>query len=464
MSAYYQVRTAWWSWPLTSLGVLGACVLWLAMLFRVGDMAPLIPVALVAMVIGGILLWQVALDKRWAVIALFVVSFYWIASSFGVVTHKTGDVGLNWQNGPKFIFYLSFLALGMINIKRIAPLLIDPAMFCGVLYLGLALLSVTVSEAPLVTVVAVIIVVSYVMFACIIVQSLSIREVMLMVVWTLAIYCLISLLAAPLVPGVAFPQEIGFGESESDLVRFQGLAGHPNQMGAIGMVYMLFLIGSIWLGYLRRLVWVPMFLLGLGIIIATQSRTSFFALVIACIIQIRRRILIPMVIVIVMLALFIYLSGETTAIFALIGRDGSVEEAESMSGRTELWQFTWSLIVDRPWLGYGFASFEAYAQTVWTGDAWAAIVAPHNNYLSLLYNSGIIGGLPLLAMFAILLYRLIAKPYLPRDVIIIAVLFAGYSEENFPANTIAVTLSAFMIIALDAKRRFLNDALTWWHG
>ena len=170
--------------------------------------------------------------------------------------------------------------------------------------------------------------------------------------------------------------------------------------------------------------------------------------------------LIPMVVVIVMLALVIYLSGETTAIFALIGRDGSVEEAESMSGRAELWQFTWSLIVDRPWLGYGFASFEAYAGTVWTGDSWAAIVAPHNNYLSLLYNSGIIGGLPLLAMFAVLLYRWITKPYLPRDVITIAVLFAGYSEENFPAITIAVTLSVFMIIALDAKRSFLNDAPT----
>ena len=208
MSSHYQVRTTWWSWPLTSLGVLGGCVLWIAMLYRVGDVAPLIPVAIVAMVIGGILLWQVALDKRWAVIALFVVSFYWIASSFGVVTHKTGDVGLNWQNGPKFIFYLSFLALGVHQHQTHRAVFADPAMFCGVLYLGLALLSVTVSEAPLVTVAAVIIVVSYVMFACIVVQSLSIREVMLMATWTLAVYCLISLLAAPLVPVLPFRKRL----------------------------------------------------------------------------------------------------------------------------------------------------------------------------------------------------------------------------------------------------------------
>jgi O-antigen ligase len=430
------------------------------MLYGMGDVASLVPVAIVAMVAGGTLLWQVALNKRWAVIALFVVAFFWIASNFGIVTHKTGDVGLNWQNGPKFIFYLSFIALGVLNIKRIVPFLADPVMFCGLLYLALALLSVTISEAPLVTVAAVVVVVSYVMFACIAVQSLSIREVMLLATWTLAVYCLISLLAAPLVPSIAFPQAVGFGETESDLVRFQGFAGHPNSMGAISMIYLLFLIGSIWLGYLRRVVWVPMVILGLVTIIATQSRTSVFDLVIACGFQIRRRVLIPMVVLIVMLALGIYLSGEMTTILALIGRDGNVEEAETMSGRAELWQFTWGLILNRPWLGYGAASFESYAQTVWTGDAWAAVVSPHNNYLSLLYDSGIIGGLPLIAMFAILVYRWITDPYLPRDVFTFAILFGGYSEANFPNITIGVTLPVFMVVALDAKRRYPNDAST----
>ena len=459
MSQHYQAnRSAWWSWPLTSLAVLGASGLWVGMAYRMGDVASLVPVMIVVMITGGILLWQVTLGKRWAVIALYVVGTLWLATS--VRTRPLGEVGLDWQNGSKFILWCSFLAIGTLSIKRIAPFFLDPVMFCAVLYLGLAFLTVTISEAPFVTVVSVVVVVSYVLFACVIAEALSIRDIMLMMTWSMAAYCLISLLSALVVPDIAFPQTIGFDETASDLTRLQGLSGQPNQLGTISRAFMTFLIGSVYLGYLRRAFWVPMAFMGMGTLIATQSRTAFFALVIGCLSQISRRFLVPIVILIAIIALSIWLSGETTAILRMVGRGGSASEAESMAGRAELWQFTWKLIDARPLFGYGFNSFESYAGTVWTGESWAPIISPHNNYMALLYNTGYLLSLPWIAGYAILLYRWYADPYLPRDLFIIAVLVTGYAEPDLPGNSVVPTLSFFLVVVLDAKRRYMDASLT----
>ena len=452
---HYQIRRTWWSLPLASLGILGGCGLWVAMLFLLGNVAPFVPVAIVGMVGGSILLWQVVLNKRWAVIGLGVISIFLMAGNFR--EREAGSVGLDWQVGMKMILWCSYLIVGTFNIRRIVSYFTDPAIFCMALYLAVALLGVTYSEAPLVTVESVVVVFSYIMFGCFVADVSSERDALLLITYTLGVFCLVSLLAAVVVPTIAFPHEVGVGETDDILMRLQGIAGHPNQMGNVARGFMIFLIGAAYMGYLECAIWLPMGIMGTITLIATQSRTSVFVVIIAGITQLPRRFLIPIVILMGLVVTTISISGGTTEIYRMIGRDGSEQEAETMSGRTELWTFTEGLIADRPWLGYGFASFETYAPTAWideNGKTRTDIVGPHNQYLQLLYDTGIIGTIPWVAMFVILLTRWYNDPYLPRDLLTVSLLLTGYAEAELPSITVVPNLLFFVILAIDIRRRY----------
>ena len=187
---------------LVGLVVLGTCGLWLTLLYVVRDCAPLIPLGLVGMVGARELLWQVGIGKRWAMLTFSAIGTFWVASSFR--TRLAGDVSLDWQNGLKFTIWCGFFAVGLFNIRRLATYLTDPVIFCVLVYLALALCSVVYSEAPAVTTVTLFVILSYWMFACVMVDTLPVRDVMLVMTGACAAFCLASLLSAVVYPDLAF--------------------------------------------------------------------------------------------------------------------------------------------------------------------------------------------------------------------------------------------------------------------
>jgi O-antigen ligase len=187
---------------------------------------------------------------------------------------------------------------------------------------------------------------------------------------------------------------------------------------------------------------------------ATRSRGALFALVISLLLLIPRRYLVPLMACGALCGVAVLFTGEMHTILAMVGRDGSADEAVDMAGRIDLWNFTWELIGQRPLIGYGFNSFESYAGGVlWTGPV-ANGVASHNNYLSVLYSTGVFGMIPFLVGFFILLYRWIIQPDAPRDFFVLSALFSGYVEIDVLSSFIVVpTLIFFIVVALDARKR-----------
>lgn len=431
------------------LVVTGSCVLWFGVLIAGGAAAPLVPVLLVGGIAGSVVIWYAAHGKRWALVTLYIVGTFWVASSFRA--RQRGEVGVDWQVAIKFVFWCSFLAIGVLNIKRLVRFLGDPVMLCLAVYMLLAALSVVYSEAPMMTTAYVMVVISYLMFACVCADYFSFRDAMVMTTWMLFIHMICDLLSAVVVPDLAWPQAFGPDITEEDIDRLQGVAGAPNSLGVLAQFFIIFLIGSIYHGFLRRRVWIPMAFIGVLVVYMTHDRTAVIALALGAIVQLPRRFLWPTLTYIGFTAVSILLSGETTAILGLIGRSGDAAEAETMSGRTEVWQFVADLIAARPWLGYGFDTFEAYAGTVWKGDSWAPIISPHNNYLLLLYSGGILGALPWLTAMVILLYRWLRHPSLLRDMMTFNMLLHGYSEADLPSIQ-ATTFFFFLVLAFDAKR------------
>jgi len=81
------------------------------------------------------------------------------------------------------------------------------------------------------------------------------------------------------------------------------------------------------------------------------------------------------------------------------------------------------------------------------------VVATHSNYLSILFNTGILGAIPLACGYIVLIYRRMTRPDLPRDLYAFSILFYSFSEADVPAISIVPTLMFFVLLALDAKRR-----------
>jgi O-antigen ligase len=84
--------------------------------------------------------------------------------------------------------------------------------------------------------------------------------------------------------------------------------------------------------------------------------------------------------------------------------------------RQTQWQFAWELVLQRPWLGWGLRNFTILYKEqmeVWLGH-------PHNLYLMLMAETGILVTLALAAMVAWILARaILLLPHLQEGKIIL---------------------------------------------
>jgi O-antigen ligase len=82
------------------------------------------------------------------------------------------------------------------------------------------------------------------------------------------------------------------------------------------------------------------------------------------------------------------LYAERVRLMASLGRNAT------LSGRTEIWQAVWPFVMQRPWMGWGYAAF----WQGWTGPSFDVSAAvhflvfhAHNGYLDLWLQTGVIG-------------------------------------------------------------------------
>jgi O-antigen ligase len=441
--------TSRWRWPLVIVAPVAAVLAWTGVVEIGGNMAVALPAGIALTSATTFIFWQAALRKHWALLTVLVGAVFLLDISFR--SRGVGDPGLDWQNGAKLLTWGGMMAICVLNASRVTRFFTEPVMMALGCYCIICLISAACSPVPLVTATAAIGTTAYLGLACVIVSEIPQRQWLLWLIWTFAAFCVVNLISGIVIPDVAYFQ-VDAETNPTDL-RFQGISGHPNALGRIATVFAMLVLAAAWRGFARPTLWVPMCLLAVGTTLVTQSRTALFALVLAALFQIPRRFLMPGLGLAVICVGFILLTGQVDGVLALVGRDGSADEAVSMSGRTDLWQFTWNLILDRPVTGYGFNSFESFAGTLWEGQS-ASSVATHNNYLSVLYSTGIVGTVPFLTAFALLLYRWLVEPDAPRDLFVINAILTGFSEiDVLSAISPVPTLVFFLVVASDAWQR-----------
>lgn len=123
-----------------------------------------------------------------------------------------------------------------------------------------------------------------------------------------------------------------------------------------------------------------------------------------------------------------------------------------MLGRTDVLRFAWGLIMERLLIDYGFNSFETYATSLWVGPS-SDSTETYNNFLAILYSTGLFGAISFLTAMSILLYQYVVTPSSPRDLFVINILLSSLSETDVFTSFTPEPIIVFLIfLALNVRR------------
>jgi O-antigen ligase len=276
------------------------------------------------------------------------------------------------------------------------------------------------------------------------------KQVVIALVCVLTVYILISI---QVVRNMPFQSALGGGGAEMVRTRLrvcQGIGYSACDLSAV-------LAGASW-GILAALSWVRrrkywIMLLAAGGIVAfgqalTGGRAGYVAWgatgLVLCLLKWRKYlILAPMVVVL----LPIVLPGVTERMLQGFGQTDvagqtTIDDNSITSGRTIIWPYVIEKIGESPWVGYGRL---AMVRTGLRDQLWIefreSFPHPHNMYLETLLDNGILGSMPIFALFGMMIVysttlfrndnRLYAAVGGLALSLMLAQLFAGIGAQHF---------------------------------
>jgi O-antigen ligase len=403
--------------------------------------------------IVGVLLVIVASVQgtRWGVASLLVFVIFGL--NLSLRTREYGDTGLDWQNGMKLATWVLIPVICFCNWRRIAPYLQERTIALAVLYGLFALASSVWSLTPAYTAGNAVGLFAYLLLACLAVAVLGVTTTLRIFTITLLLFVALALVSAPLLPEMAWlPPSV-----EETTYRLRGLSGHPNVLGEQAALLVTFAVLSRRRRIIGFRIFVASLLVGFAALLATDSRTTMLATIIAwMIIAFRqKRLFTPFAVAgsfVGLVVLALLATGQFPDFSALLGplaRSGSSNEIMTLTGRTDLWAVGADLIAQRPLLGWGFNGTEALV----VGSVGRAFVGDpvnmHNMYIQTLLSMGILGSLPAFAFLAILVGRMVSRPDPTRDQIVLLVMIIGLTEVSIFATPGLLTLAFFFILACE---------------
>lgn len=209
--------------------------------------------------------------------------------------------------------------------------------------------------------------------------------------WTYGIAIVLSFIFA-----IAMPKLGIMGAAHQG--KWRGIFSHKNGLGQ-SMVYSF--LAFMFLVYQNKqykpLMWIGMSL-SIVLLLLSASTSSMFNLFILVIVffvmyivRLSYLLMIPIIALIITAGQTFYLWSidNSGAIFNSVGKDAT------LTGRTDLWQLTTDMIWRQPWIGYGFGGFWQGLNGAESGYILRAVTwspsHPHNGYLQLLLDLGILG-------------------------------------------------------------------------
>jgi len=271
---------------------------------------------------------------------------------------------------------------------------------------------------------------------------IPLHEIVRITARVLAILIVLSIGASLFVPA------LGIAEYEGRLV-WRGVMASKNTLGFwAAIAVMLFAFRAAEGQRLTvRLGWMVMSALALLCLVQSVSATSVLALVVAVLVMLYvyaatelKLSAFPMILLGVIVSVLAFIAFRSIDTAELIGRSGD------LTGRTEVWQETWRLILSRPLTGYGYGTIWFPTETsLWIQESltdikWKVYHA-HNGLLQIASEIG----LPATVLMIIMLGQQLAETIWcqyrrPQPGLVfvlgftVALLVSNYSEARLLVN------------------------------
>lgn len=451
-------RDRGWDWRTAGVGIVAvlATGLWLVVLTSdtLGFAAYGLPLAFAGSAGAAIVIHQATLSRRWAVIA--ILTFVMIVPSLSFRQREIGDVGLDWQNGIKFITWVALFLVSAVNWRRYVDLFKDPVLGLLLCFTGIALLSTLYSEVPVYTAICAFGFLTYLLFACHIGATLDSNTILRAITWCIGAHLVLTWTIALLIPDSGWIAPYG----ENQGYRLQGLSSHPNMLAKEASSFLCLLFVILGRRTSRPAVTWGLITLEGATLLATGSRSSLGGVLIAvaAVHLCSSRYRIPLLLSATASVAFAVLLAATgvlpdpSPILNRFSRTGDSAEVLTLTGRTELWGFIWDMIQVRPLLGYGFNSTEQVLSGVWWGppsDGYGA----HNTLLQCLFTLGLVGTIPFITLQGIMLLRAMTPPRTVSRYIAWYLPTIGISEVEVASLPVQLTLVMFLTLAIDVAER-----------
>jgi O-antigen ligase len=297
---------------------------------------------------------------------------------------------------PIYVIAIALLALRPRQAMQVAG-----SHTLTLVLLGVVTASIYWSSAPEITIRRSIGIALTTTFGWYLISRYSLREVVLLVAVTIGLTALLSLAYGIVSPGLV----VEWGGA------WRGVYANKNALARImvlgAMSFMLLGLDGI---PRKTLVWVGVALTG-GMVLLSHSKTGLVALLVLALIiklstvlRLRTPILVPVLIIggLVMAGALVWLGDHANVAAAELGKD------VTLTGRTDIWRVSASMIARRPWLGYGYGAFWT-GWSGYSGDLWQAVgwdtPHSHNGFLDLTLDLGMVGLVTFVRGLTLALYR-----------------------------------------------------------
>ena len=155
-------------------------------------------------------------------------------------------------------------------------------------------------------------------------------------------------------------------------------------------------------------------------------------------------------------AMFLTSSDELLQRLSNVKDDMSMAElADERYSRRELWQTTMQMVKDHPLLGVGLGAYQFAYTRYDQGSGVSRVEQSHNDYLQIIADTGVLGGLVMLA-FLVLLFVRSFKALQTRDLVQRSITLGalagcfGIAVHSFVEFNLQVTNNAQLFLALAA--------------
>jgi len=324
-------------------------------------------------------------EKIFAVIGLFLSTYAVIPllrKQSGVVFDPfQGDIIIQalWA----VIYLITFFLLLTHWQQVIRVVFLDKFLW---LLLGLAFASIIWSEAPVVTLRRCSALLGSTAFGVYLAFRYSRQELLKLLLWALGSCAFLSIVFAFLLPS--------YGIHPKTYIALRGVYENKNILGCF-----MALAAITWLLYFfsqkgGRVVGFAFCVISIALLLLSKSITAlivFFVLLILLVYYLAHYYSIWALRTFIILAagsLFVWLFNHLEIVLTFLGRDAT------LTGRTLIWQEVWRMILQHPWLGYGYSAF----WLGWNGPSsyvWntlpSKVASAHSGFLDLWLQLGLVG-------------------------------------------------------------------------